>query len=158
MPATTAGAGETKSGITVCGTRRMNTPGHSQCKWASLPFRVHWEKKKCSSWSGSHSLVRLYTQLFTRWTTGNNKICRLPNISLCYVENGTALYLAVSLIWQRRIHIKGAARCYVNGVIETFCKYLQSARRKHWLADGSTLRAWHLPVRQFRDKVRRIIR
>ena len=33
---------------------------------------------------------------------------------------------------------------YVNGVIEILCKYLQSARHKYRLADGSTLRAWHL--------------
>ena len=57
---------------------------------------------------------------------------------------------------------QNGVKCYpisiqFNGVIETFCKYLQSIRRKYWLADWSTLRAWHLQVRQFWDKIRRIL-
>ena len=72
------------------------------------------------------------------------------NISLYNVEGAHHLIWQTShLIWQRRILAKVSAQCYVNGVIEVLSKYLQSARCKYRLADGSNLRAWHLQVRQF---------
>ena len=42
---------------------------------------------------------------------------------------------------------KISAQCYVNVVIEILCKYFQLAQCKYRLADGSTLRAWHLQGR-----------
>ena len=72
----------------------------------------------------------------------SKKICRFSIISLCNVEGSRLLFWQTfHLIWQRRILAKVAAQCYVNGVIEILCEYLQSARRKYRLADGSTLRA-----------------
>ena len=86
------------------------------------------------------------------------EISRLSNISLCNVEGTHPLiWQKFPLMWQWRILAKLPVQCYVNGIIEILYKYVQSARSKYWLADGSTLRAWHLQVRQFWDKIRRII-
>ena len=86
------------------------------------------------------------------------EIGRLSNISLFNVEGGTSPYLAkVSPCLAMKDFYRISAHCYLNGVIEILCKYLQSAWCKYWLPDGSTLMAWYLQVRQFWDKLRRIM-
>ena len=54
-------------------------------------------------------------------------------------------------------HMHRDSLVHVNGDIEISCKYLQSPRHKYRPADGSTLRDWHLQVRHFWDKIRRIL-
>ena len=86
------------------------------------------------------------------------EIRRLWNRALCNVEGTHHLIWQTShLIWQQRLLAKIPAQCYVNGVVEIFYKYLQSARRKYWLADGSALSGWHLKVRQSWNKILRIL-
>ena len=54
-------------------------------------------------------------------------------------------------------HMHRDSLVHVNGDIEISCKYLQSPRHKYRPANGSTLRDWHLQVRHFWDKIRRIL-
>ena len=61
------------------------------------------------------------------------EIHRFSNRSICNVEGTHHLIWQTSHhIWQQRILTKVAAQCYVNGVIEILCKYLQSQLGKLW--------------------------
>ena len=70
--------------------------------------------------------------LFDILRFSTKEIFRFSNISLYNVEGTHHIIWQTShLIWQRRILVKVPAECYVNGVIEFLCKYLQSAQCKY---------------------------
>ena len=108
-------------------------------------------------WLSPRAPRRVQPQWKTKTSTPAEESRWFTNIPLCNVEGTHPLIWQVSSYLATKYSCKSFGPMLCQWGYRELCKYLQSPRFKYWLADGSTLRSWHLQVRQFWDRRCRIM-